>query len=140
VDWVGRTVPSYCTSSGRALLFDHTRDELTALFNGTEFRRLAPNSPRNVDELHRRIVGSRGRGYAVVDEEFEPGLIGAAAPIRNFSGRICAAVNVSAPKFRIGGQRRIASVGRALKEVADELSQLLGEPAAAGPAGDCGQR
>lgn len=139
VDWVGRTVPSYCTSSGRALLFDHSRDELTTLFGGTEFRRLGPNSPRDVDELHRRIVAGRGRGYVVVDEEFEPGLIAAAAPIRNFSGRIFAAVNVSGPKFRIGGQRRIASVGRALKEVADELSQLLGERAAAGPVRDCGQ-
>lgn len=127
VDWAGRTVPAYCTSSGRALLFDHTRAELTALFADTDFRRLGPNSPRDVDTLHRRIVASRARGYAVVDEEFEPGLIAAAAPVRNFSGRICGSVNVSAPKFRIGSTRRVATAGRALKEVADELSTLLGE-------------
>jgi DNA-binding IclR family transcriptional regulator len=127
VDWVGRTVPAYCTSSGRALLIDHDRDALATLFANTEFRRLGPNSPRNVDELHRRIVASRARGFAVVDEESEPGLIAAAAPVRNFSGRVCAAVNVSAPKFRLGGARRVNAVGRALKQIADELSSLLGE-------------
>jgi len=127
VDWAGRTAPAYCTSSGRALLLDHNRSELAILFASTEFRRLAPNSPRDVEALHRRIVTSRARGYAVVDEEFEPGLVAAAAPVRDFSGRICAAVNVSAPKFRLGGARRLAAAGRALKEVGDELTLLMGE-------------
>jgi IclR family KDG regulon transcriptional repressor len=127
VDWVGRTVPAYCTSSGRALLFDHDRDGLVDLFADTEFRRLGPNSPRDVNELHRRIVATRARGYAVVDEESESGLIAAAAPVRNFSGRVCAAVNVSAPKFRLGSARRVSAVGRGLKEIADELSSLLGD-------------
>ncbi len=127
VDWVGRTVPSICTSSGRALLFDHSRAELAELFAGTAFSELGPLAPRDIDTLHRRIVASRARGYAVVDEEFEVGLIAAAAPVRDFSGRICAAVNVSAPKFRLGGVRRVTAVGKALKEVADELSVLLGE-------------
>lgn len=127
VDWVGRTVPTYCTSSGRALLFDHDKADLTRLFAGTDFAQLAPNTPRDVEALHRRLVASRARGYAVVDEEFEPGLIAMAAPVRNFSGRVCAAVNVSAPKFRLGGNQRVGAVGRTLKSAADELSALLGE-------------
>ncbi|MEP6695434.1 MAG: IclR family transcriptional regulator [Pseudonocardiales bacterium] len=132
VDWVGRTVPSHCTSAGRALLFDHSKDMLVALFAETEFGRHGPNAPGDVESLHRRLVASRARGFAVVDEEFEPDLIAVAAPIRNFSGVICAAVNVSAPKFRLGGSRRIGVVGRALVEVAGELSQHLGEPPAVG--------
>ncbi|CAN5163401.1 IclR family transcriptional regulator [soil metagenome] len=127
VGWVGRTVPSYCTSSGRALLFDHRREDLVALFGRSRFAVLGPNSPRDVEELARRIVAARGRGFAVVDEEFEPGLVAAAAPVRDFRGRICAAINVSAPKFRLGGSRRLAALGRAIKEVSDELSTQLGE-------------
>src|SRR5918992_3372585 len=34
VGWGGRTVPVYCTSSGRALLFDHAHDALTELLSG----------------------------------------------------------------------------------------------------------
>ncbi len=136
VGWVGRTVPAYCTSSGRALLFDHRRSDLVALFAQTRFAHLGPNSPSDVDMLYRRIVASRARGYTVVAEELEPGLVAAAAPVRDFRGRICGAVNVSAPKFRLSGARRLAAVGRAVKEVTDELSLLLGEardrPVAAG--------
>lgn len=129
--WVGRTVPSSCTSTGRALLLDHRRDELAALFAQTRFEPAGPNSPRDVDALYRRIVASRARGFTTVTEEFEPGLVAAAAPVRDFRGRICAAVNVSAPKFRLGGSRRLSEVGRAIKEVTDELSTLLGEVDAA---------
>jgi len=133
VGWVGRTVPAYCTSSGRALLFDHHRSELAELFPQQKLPPLGPNSPPDVDSLYRRIAASRARGYTVVAEELEAGLVAAAAPVRDFRGRICGAVNVSAPKFRLGGARRLTAVGRAVKEVTDELSVLLGE-ATDGPA------
>jgi len=123
--WVGRTVPAYCTSSGRALLLDHRKQDLVELFSDVGFRALGPRSPRDVETLYRRIVAARARGYAVVDEEFEPGLAAAAAPVRDLNGRICAAVNVSAPKFRLGGSRRLATLGRAVKDVADEVSRRL---------------
>jgi IclR family KDG regulon transcriptional repressor len=131
VGWVGRTVPSYCTSSGRALLLDHRREELAELFAQTGFAALAPHSPRDVDALYKRIVASRTRGFTVVTEEFEPGLVAAAAPVRDFRGRICAAVNVSAPKFRMGGARRLQEVGKAIKAVTDQLSAQLGKAAQA---------
>jgi IclR family transcriptional regulator, KDG regulon repressor len=130
VGWVGRTVPAYCTSSGRALLFDRHHDDLVALFGTEPFPVAGPNSPRDVVALHRRIVASRSRGFALVKEEFEQGLVAAAAPVRDVRGRVCAAVNVSAPKFRLGGTRRLAEVGRAIKDVADELTALLGDPPA----------
>ena len=131
IGWVGRRVPSYCTSSGRALLLDEPRADLKALFAQTTFTQLATRSPRDVDDLFRRIVASRARGYTVAIDEFEPGLVGAGAPIRDFRGRICAAINVSAPKFRLGGSRRLAQVGRAIKTVADEVSARLGQVDAA---------
>jgi IclR family transcriptional regulator, KDG regulon repressor len=124
VGWSGRTVPVYCTSSGRALLFDHDRDTLTEFLSGVEFRELGPNTVRDVVELYEGVEAARERGYALVDEEFEFGLIGAAAPVRDFRGRIVAALNVSAPKFRFG--QRMEAAGEEVKRVADELSVLLG--------------
>jgi len=122
--WAGRAVPIYCTSSGRALLFDHDREALTGLLSGVEFRELRPGTVRNVEELHESLVAARAQGYALVDEEFEFGLVGAAAPVRDFRGQLVAALNVSAPKFRLGG--RLESAGREVKRAADELSALLG--------------
>ncbi len=123
--WSGRTVPVTCTSSGRALLFDHDLAALATLLTPESFVGL-PSAPRDVDELYRRIREARARGFATVDEEFEPGLVGAAAPVRDFSGRIVAAVNVSGPKFRLGKQIRAA--GEAVREAAQTLSaELVGE-------------
>ncbi len=122
--WSGRTVPVYCTSSGRALLFDRDHDALSELLSGVEFRKLGPNTVSNVEQLYERVVASRARGYALVDEEFELGLVGAAAAVRDFKGQIVAALNISAPRFRLG--RRLEDAGREVKRAADELSALLG--------------
>jgi IclR family KDG regulon transcriptional repressor len=124
VGWSGRTVPVYCTASGRALLFDHDRRALFELLRGVEFRELGLNTVRDAEQLYRRLVVASERGYALVDEEFELGLVGAAAPVRDFRGRIVAALNVSAPKFRLGERLEVA--GREVKRAADELSALLG--------------
>ena len=122
--WAGRTVPIYCTSSGRALLFDHNQEVLFGLLSGVEFRELRPRTVRNVEELQESIALAREQGYALVVEEFEFGLVGAAAPVRDFKGQLVAALNVSAPKFRLGG--RLKSAGQEVKRAADELSALLG--------------
>lgn len=122
--WAGRTVPIYCTSSGRALLFDHDQEALFALLTDVEFRELRPGTVRNIEELQESIAHARERGFALGVEEFEFGLVGAAAPVRDFRGELVAALNVSAPKFRLGG--RLEEAGREVKRAADELSALLG--------------
>jgi IclR family KDG regulon transcriptional repressor len=106
-DWSGLRVPAENTSSGRALLLDMDGASLPAA-------------------LRERLVRAREVGYATVDEEFEPGLVGAAAPVRDFRGRIVAALNVSGPKFRLG--ERLDEAGREVRRAADELSSGLGRP------------
>ena len=123
-DWVGKSAPAHCTSAGRVLLLDHDPAGLEALFGGVGFPAAGPRAPDTVGELAARIAVDRARGYALVDEEFEAGLVGVAAPIRDARGRIVAALNVSAPKFRFGG--RMAAVGPDLRVTADELSAVLG--------------
>lgn len=128
---VGRTVPAYSSSSGRALLFDHDPGRLAELFREVEFVAATPRTPRNVEELYDRISTARKQGFALVDEEFEAGLVAAAAPVRDFRGRIVAALNVSAPKFRFG--TRLEEAGREIKLVAGELSGALGWTAEVAP-------
>lgn len=129
VGWTGRRVPAHCTASGRALLLDEDRQALEALFGSGELQRPAPNAPETVAELHARIQSARVRGWVVVDEEFEPGLIAVAAPVRGVRGNIVAAVNVSAPRFRFAA--RVDEAGPVIKLVAERLSARLGAPVAA---------
>jgi DNA-binding MarR family transcriptional regulator len=67
--WVGRKMPAYCTSSGRALLFDHGPDALLELFGPEPFPPQGPNAPADVGELERRIRG--------------PGCVATPPPTRN---------------------------------------------------------
>jgi IclR family KDG regulon transcriptional repressor len=108
---VGALTPLATTSAGRALAFDLADDELTALG-------LADDSER--------IATARALGYAIVREEFEPGLVAAAAPVRDSTGRIVAAVNVSAPAFRFAD--RLEEAAAAVAAAAAELSADLGAP------------
>ncbi len=121
--WVGRTTPAYCTSVGQALLFDHDRAALARVFRGVAFARLGPNTARDLDDLAARIAASRARGFALSDEEMEAGLVAAAAPVRDGAGRIVAALNVSAPKFRFG--QRLEEAGAALVAAAADLGAAL---------------
>jgi DNA-binding IclR family transcriptional regulator len=121
--WSGRTVPVICTSSGRALLFDHDLPALEKLVGPASFDGLGPGASSDVAELHRRTQAGRDRGYAIVDEEFEDGLVGVAAPVRELSGQIIAAVNVSGPKFRLGGQ--LSATGEAVRAAAQALAEAM---------------
>src|SRR4051794_25107416 len=134
IEWTGRAVPAHCTSAGRALLLDHDAASLRALFAGRDLAAGGPRSPRDADELARRIAKARERGYAAVDGEFEAGLVGVAAPVRDFRGRIVAALNVSAPGFRLG--RRLHEAGRAVRATADGLSGRVGGETTNGGDGD----
>ncbi|MEY9949932.1 IclR family KDG regulon transcriptional repressor [Kitasatospora sp. GAS1066B] len=125
-DWEGQWVPAACTSSGRALLVDATPDELFVRF-GTE-PDLSPGRPASpvhtLPQLWAELQVVRRRGWAEEHEEFEPGLVGVSAPVRDFRGRVIAAVNVSGPSERLGP--RLTEAGQATARTAAELSTQLG--------------
>jgi IclR family transcriptional regulator, KDG regulon repressor len=119
-----RSTPAHCTASGRALLLDHSEALLAGLFPGRRLPVPGPRAPRTRAELWRRIQSAREAGFALSDEEYEAGLVSVAAPVRDFRGRIVAALNVSGPKFRSG--RELEASGAVVRDAADELSVQLG--------------
>ena len=123
-DGSGRRTPAHCTAAGRALLLDHSEAFVTALFPDRRLPAAGPRSPRSAAQLWRRIQAARNAGFALSDEEFEAGLVSVAAPVRDFRGRIVAALNVSGPKFRF--IRGFEASGAVVREAADELSRRLG--------------
>src|SRR5262245_25055875 len=131
MSWIGRSHPYvYSASAGRALLFRHTDEELQALLGKTEFDPPGPNGPKTFDEFAERLAIERARGWTYSDEEFEPGLVGVAAPVYDFDGRVVAAINLSGPKFR--ASTALSAAGPRLVEVAAGLSDALGGSSAAG--------
>ena len=103
---VGSLTPLATTSAGRVLVADLRAQELAALGLGS---------------ASVAIAQARAQGYAIVKEEFEPGVVAAAAPVRDAAGRVVAALNVSAPRFRLDGARLDAAALR-VAEAAESLS------------------
>ena len=80
-NWVGLTVPLHCAALGKVLL----------AFGAAELPRgrLEARTARTITSrsaLAAELATARERGYAVTDEELEPGLVAVAAPV--FAGRL----------------------------------------------------
>ena len=106
---VGGLTPLAGTSAGRVLAFDLDAAELEDL---------------GLAHYGAAIATARSLGYAIVREEFEPGLVAAAAPIRDGAGRVVAALNVSAPRFRFDD--RLDEAASRVLAAADTLSAAIG--------------
>jgi DNA-binding IclR family transcriptional regulator len=126
VQWVGRTVPVSHTSSGRALLFDHSADEIRSLVEDGFRKGPGAKAPVTVDALIDRVNRARALGYAAVVDEFEDDLAAVAAPVRDGHGRIVAALNISAPTYRL--LKDVNTAGRQISQAAQYLSQALSSP------------
>ena len=102
LSWMGVAAPSYMTSSGRVLLSGLSDEQIEKLYPLNKKIVGAPTNcvTKTGAELLTTLNKIREDGYATVVEEYEPGLVGASVPIRDFSGSIVAALNVAAPKAR----------------------------------------
>ena len=125
-NWVGMSVPLHCSALGKVLL----------AYGAAQ---LPPEQPGQPDKLERRtgktitteaalraeLAGVRARGYAVTDEELEPGLVAVAAPIYGYDGGVVAALSVSGPASRLARDGLAAAAGQCTEEAAG-LSAVLG--------------
>ena len=97
---VGTTFPAFATALGRTILANSTADVLDEYLDTIAPVALTARTITDVHVLRRELTAIRRAGWAIVDQELEDGLRSVAAPLRDGSGRVVAAVNVSAPVRR----------------------------------------
>lgn len=117
---VGTRFPAFATSMGRVLLADLTPGELDDYFGRADLTPPAELARHTEPELREILAATAVQGWAEVDQELEAGLYSLAAPVRERSGRVVAAVNVSAPSaVRPDGLRE------RVRQTADAISSDL---------------
>ncbi|WP_306212555.1 IclR family transcriptional regulator domain-containing protein [Actinoplanes sp. RD1] len=89
---VGTRFPAYATSMGRVLLAAQPDD---SFLTRTTLTPLTTRTVTRAADLKAELQRVRGQGWALVDQELEEGLRSLAAPVRNRTGQVVAAVNVS---------------------------------------------
>ena len=120
-NWVGMSVPLHCSALGKVLLAYGAAQ----LLPGGALERRTDKTITSEAALRTDLATVRARGYAVTDEELEPGLIAVATPIRGYDGAVVAALSVSAPTTRLS-RDGVATVAGYCAEEAAGLSAVLG--------------
>lgn len=120
----GRRGPVHCTSMGKCLLAFQPDEARRRLLGAVELSRLAPSTIVDRAEFVAEIEQVRERGYAVADEEHEPGIRAVGVPVCGPDGIAIAALSAAAPAYRstVGELREFVPV---LAAAARELAAAL---------------
>jgi len=121
----GSRLPAWCTSMGRVLLSGLDDAEVDAVLRKSKLEARTSRTVTDRAELRRLIAEVRTRGWAVVNQELEEGLVSISAPIRERSGRILAAMNVSGQANRTPPQQMVRRFLPPLRAAADRLTELM---------------
>jgi IclR family transcriptional regulator, pca regulon regulatory protein len=78
---VGRRLPAYATAQGRVLLSSLSPSDLSLFLDSADLRPLTRSTIVRRGELRAALAAVRRRGWALVDEELEPGVRSVAVPI-----------------------------------------------------------
>jgi IclR family acetate operon transcriptional repressor len=119
-NWVGLAVPLHCSALGKVLL----------AFGAAELPpgRLQQRTAKTITTrqgLRAELAAVRDRGYALTDQELEPGLVAVAAPVFADGPAAVAAISVSAPATRLTADQVGVTAARCVA-AADALSAALG--------------
>lgn len=119
----------HAAATGKAMLAWLPETELTRILADTALEYFTGNTLRSRDELVESLRLVRRHGFALDREEYQPGVVGVGAAIRNHSGAVIGAVSCSMPTMR-ADERHLALVCDQVKAAAAALSLQLGEMAA----------
>jgi IclR family transcriptional regulator, pca regulon regulatory protein len=125
---VGSRLPAYCTALGKAMLAYKDSATLREILDRTDMARRGPNTLTNREQLMAALAKVRQAGVAVNNEELAPGLRSFAAPVRDRTGEVVAAINI-AVHLSVAPSSAEALAGRlepALRRTAAEVSRRLG--------------
>jgi IclR family transcriptional regulator, pca regulon regulatory protein len=92
---IGTRFPAVQTSQGKVLLAALSPDELEAALDQPSRAGLPPYIGRSEERLQAELTEIRARGWALADEELAPGVRSVAVPVRDGTGTVRAAMNVT---------------------------------------------
>jgi DNA-binding IclR family transcriptional regulator len=122
---VGTRFPVHATILGRALLCEHTEEELAQLFPERALQSYSQNTPKSIAELRSLLKEDRARGYVTSEGFFERGISAIAAPVRDHRNRIVAAVSMTAQRPTLEPKDLRERLVRQVREAATELAHKL---------------
>lgn len=122
---IGRRIPVYCSALGKALLSGQSRERLLQVLEGIGFETFTENTITDPETLLEEVDKVRERGWASDNEEHERGIRCIAAPVKDFTGKIIAALSISGDRNALRPSLD-ARHARMVMEAAEGISVRMG--------------
>ena len=123
---VGTRFPAHATTMGRVLLSECSLQELQKLYEGIELRKITEQTAISVQELHQLLGEERKRGYSLSLSAFEAGVVSVGTGIRDASGKIIAAINITGSETVFGREVLEGEIKDRVLEAVGAISKRLG--------------
>ncbi|ASY27956.1 IclR family transcriptional regulator [Candidatus Planktophila limnetica] len=101
-NWIGKQVPYHASALGKVLLAYSA-----VTISAGRLERLTDKTITSRTRLLEELEEVRRRGFAIISDELEVGLVAVAAPIREQDGRVVGAISVSGPSTRLNNKELI---------------------------------
>jgi DNA-binding IclR family transcriptional regulator len=122
--YIGARLPMYCTALGKAILAFGTPERRRDVL-AQPLKARTPSTITSRQALERELETVRSQGFAIDDEENEPGIRCVGAPIADYSQTAIAALSVSGPGDRID-RKRCAELAPIVRDAAQRISKRMG--------------
>jgi DNA-binding IclR family transcriptional regulator len=121
---IGRRAPAHAVATGKALLAFSSDEEIDRVCAGPLLA-YTPHTKTDPQALRAELAEVRARGFALNPGEYRGEIIGVAAPVRDHTDAVVAAVSVSGPAYRFPIERA-TELAPTILDAASEISRKLG--------------
>ena len=125
VSMVGKSIPLYCSGVGKAMLADMPDEKIRSVWEQSEIRKMTEYTITDPARFQEEIREIRRNGYALDNEENEPGVRCIAVSLRSFQGKPSYALSISAPKDRMSDSR-ILELKEMILDTKEKISRETG--------------
>lgn len=122
---IGRRIPLHCSAVGKALIAFKEQEEIKKILSGYIYNAQTEYTITNEADFFLELEKVSHRGYAIDNQENEPGVRCIAVPIRNHQNDIIAAISISTLTSRVD-DAKLEEFAVLLKQAASELSEQMG--------------
>jgi IclR family pca regulon transcriptional regulator len=122
---VGTRLPAFCNSMGRVLLAALPIEELDPLLQTAVLEARTRRTITDPEKLRKELRTVARRGYAVINQELEEGLIAIAVPLHNSQSEVVAAMNLTMHATRPDARLMERDYLPALRAAAGQISAAL---------------
>ena len=127
---IGARNYAHSCALGKILLAFAPEGKRNEIFKQKGLPKLTENTITNLNQLQEHLTQVRSKGYAVDDEENEKGIRCVAAPLKDYTGEVIAAISIAVPTVRMTMERIDNELTQHVVTTAGRISQKLGYKAA----------